>query len=158
MRSRNKPQNTSIHENNPHFISLKLFLRRICPKNSHHCFEVGKHWLRKLHGSNSSFQILNKKLLPLTVCVFHGSPSTPIDDLTFSVYLSNNETIETGIIGGENDPRIGTFVPAQQTLAVGGIAFNMASVAVNNPPYSSYKYIIVEVSYGAVLEWQPPPF
>jgi hypothetical protein len=23
----------------------------------------------------------------------------------------------------------------------------MASVAVNNPPYSSYKYIIVEVSY-----------
>jgi hypothetical protein len=79
--------------------------------------------------------------------VFHGAPTTPIDDLTFSVYLSNNETIETGILGGENDPRIGTFVPGQQTLAVGGIAFSIARVAVNNPPYSSYKYMIIEVSY-----------
>jgi len=81
--------------------------------------------------------------------IFHASPSTPIDDLTFNVYLSQNETLETGTIGGINDVRIGSAVPAQYTLAVGDIAFNRISVPVNNPAYSSYRFVIVEVAYSS---------
>jgi len=94
------------------------------------------------------FKYSIKNLGPETF-VFHASPSTPIDDLTFNVYLSQNETIETGILGGENDLRVGSAVPAQYTLTDGQIAFNKISVPVRNPPYSSYRFVIVEVVYSS---------
>lgn len=94
------------------------------------------------------FKYSIKNLGPETF-VFHASPSTPIDDLTFNVYLSQNETIETGIIGGENDLRVGSAVPAQYTLNNGQIAVNKIAVPVRNPPYGSYRFMIVEVVYSS---------
>ena len=94
------------------------------------------------------FKYSIKNLGPETF-VFHASPSTPIDDLTFNVYLSQNETIETGILGGENDLRVGSAVPAQYTLNNGQLAVNKIAVPVRNPPYSSYRFMIVEVVYSS---------
>lgn len=94
------------------------------------------------------FKYSIKNLGPETF-VFHASPSTPIDDLTFNVYLSQNETIETGVIGGENDLRVGSAVPAQYTLNNGQLNVNKIAVPVSNPPYSSYRFMIVEVVYSS---------
>lgn len=79
--------------------------------------------------------------------IFHGSTTTPIDDLTVTIYLSKNETLETGVLGGENDLQIGTFVPAQYTLLAGSTVTLKKALSLNRPPFGSYKYCIVSVAY-----------
>lgn len=76
---------------------------------------------------------------------FQGSPTTPIDDFQVSLYLSANNTLETGNLNGVNDLLIGESQPNGSTLNEGSSIRLTVRTSVNNPNYDAYKFIIVRL-------------